>query len=92
MTPLNTNSLKRGSSRGISFSGHCTGKSVVKPTLASLHTQQTPCEHEARDGKMCCNGALKKERTKERKQKAKKVHADERARYGDDSKATSSFQ
>jgi len=35
MTPSNPNPLKRGSSRGISLSGRCTGKSVVKPTLPS---------------------------------------------------------
>jgi len=35
MTPSNPNPLKRGSSRGISLSGRCTGKSLVKPTLPS---------------------------------------------------------
>jgi len=35
MTPSNPNPLKRGSSRGISLSGCCTGKSAVKPTLVS---------------------------------------------------------
>jgi len=35
MTPSNPNPLKHGSNRGISLSGHCTGKSAVMPTLPS---------------------------------------------------------
>ena len=35
MSPSNPNPLERGSNRGISLSGHCTGKSAVTPTLPS---------------------------------------------------------
>ena len=33
--PTKGNPLKSGSNRGISLSGHCTGKSAVTPTLPS---------------------------------------------------------
>ena len=35
MSPSNPNPFKRGSNRGISLSGHCTGKSALAPTLPS---------------------------------------------------------
>jgi len=40
MTPSNPNPLKHGSSRGISLSGHCTGNSVVTPTLPSKRSMR----------------------------------------------------